>query len=537
MIKTVSAEPGQSNLGLQPAHIFADAIASMVVFMVALPLCIAIAQASGVSSEAGILAGIIGGLIVGLLSGSPLQVSGPAAGLVVLVARLVDRFGAEGLAAAVALAGLIQIIAAILKIGNWFRAVSPAVIHGMLAGIGILIVASQFHVLLDDKPADSPIQNLLTIPNAALRAFNDHDQEFPHHRSAAIVGLSSILTILLWNAYRPRILKLIPGALAAVLVGSVIAWLIPQDIKNVVVSSNLLASIHWLPSSGGSVFARPDIWQAAASIALIASAETLLCASAIDRMHVGPRTQYNRELFAQGIGNALCGFVGALPVTGVIVRSAANVEAGAKTRWSAILHGLWLLLFVLFLPWLLEMIPTTSLAAILIVTGYRLIDFSGVRELWKTSRSEAAILAITALTIVGTDLLVGVMTGIVLAMLKLLWTFSHLKIHRRVEQGGQRTVLELDGAATFLRLPWLADELEKVPPSTELHVDFRHLTYVDHACLELLVNWEKQHEATGGSLVIDWDSLHARFKSPSHPSSNGKLDYASVTASKQSAPS
>jgi MFS superfamily sulfate permease-like transporter len=231
-------------------------------------------------------------------------------------------------------------------------------------------------------------------------------------------------------------------------------------------------------------------------------------------MHRGPRTQYNRELTAQGVGNMLCGFLGVLPMTGVIVRSAANVEAGAKTRLSAILHGAWLLLFVTLLPGLLELIPTTSLAAILIVTGYKLINPAGVREMWQTSRSEALILVATAGTIVATDLLVGVLTGVALAMFKLLWTFSHLRIRMEPDPDQRRVVLKLDGSATFLRLPQLADALEQVPPNTELHVDFEHLTYVDHACLELLMNWEKQHEATGGSLVIDWESLHARFRSP-----------------------
>jgi MFS superfamily sulfate permease-like transporter len=231
-------------------------------------------------------------------------------------------------------------------------------------------------------------------------------------------------------------------------------------------------------------------------------------------MHMGPRTNYNRELAAQGAGNLICGCLGVMPMTGVIVRSAANVEAGAKTRRSAILHGVWLLVFVTMLSGVLELVPTTSLAAILIVTGYNLIDPAGIRELWKTSKTEVAILVATAVTIVATDLLIGVLTGVGLAMFKLVWTFSHLKIRSESDAFGLRTTLRLEGAATFLRLPWLADALESVRPNTELHVDFEHLTYIDHACLELLMTWEKQHEATGGSLVLDWDSLHARFKSP-----------------------
>jgi len=496
-----------------------DLPSSLVVFMVALPLCIAIAQACGAPAEAGIITGVVGGLVVGVLAGSPLQVSGPAAGLVVLVYQLHEQFGVAGMGIAIAIAGVFQLVAGAIKLGHWFRAVSPAVIHGMLAGIGIIILASQIHVLVDDVPSGKPIENIKSIPHAVWTAFNDRDVDYPHHRSAAAVGLLAIAVLIGWNALRPQRLKLIPGALLAVVVGSIAAWLMPQDIRTVAVQSNLLSAINWIGDADGSMWLNPAIWQAGCTIALIASAESLLCAAAVDRMHTGPRTGYNRELAAQGVGNVICGCLGALPMTGVIVRSAANVNAGAKTRLSAILHGAWLLLFVTALSGVLELVPTTSLAAILIVTGFNLIDPAGIRELWRTSKSEAMILVTTALTIVATDLLTGVLVGVAFALLKLVWTFSHLRIRTESDALGLRTTLRLEGAATFLRLPWLADALERVPPNTELHVDFERLTYIDHACLELMMTWEKQHEATGGSLVLDWDSLHARFKSPRRPMS------------------
>ncbi len=494
-----------------------DFLASIVVFMVALPLCIAIAQASGTSAESGIITGIVGGLVVGFLAGSPLQVSGPAAGLVVLVHQLHAEHGVRGMGVAVLIAGTLQIVAAIIKLGHWFRAVSPAVIHGMLAGIGVVIMASQFHVLVDDKPGGSPIHNLASIPAAAWKAFNDHDAEYPHHKHAAAIGLICIAVLLTWNAFKPRPLRLIPGALVAVVVGAVVGWIIPEDVKTVNVQANLLQAIHTLPWNDSAPWLNPALWQSGVSIGFIASAETLLCATAVDRMHTGPRTNYNRELAAQGVGNVICGALGALPMTGVIVRSTANVEAGARTRLSAILHGVWLLLFVTLLPDVLRLVPTTSLAAILIVTGYRLVDPRGIYELWQTSKSEALILIFTVVMIVSTDLLIGVVSGVVLALIKLLWTFSHLRIRTQVDPQRRRTVMRLEGAATFLRLPWLAEALESVQPDMELHVDFEHLTYIDHACLELLMSWEKQHETTGGSLVLDWDSLHARFRSPRSP--------------------
>lgn len=223
------------------------------------------------------------------------------------------------------------------------------------------------------------------------------------------------------------------------------------------------------------------------------------------------RTNYNRELAAQGIGNMVCGLLGALPMTGVIVRSSANVEAGGRTRLATILHVLWLLVFVSLLAFMLRMIPTAALAAMLVYIGYKLINFKAIRELRKYGWGEVAIYAATVGTIVSTDLLTGVLTGIGLSAVKLLYTFSHLVVNLDVDLSNRKAFLNLEGAATFVRLPVLAEELERVPGNVELHVDFEHLDYIDHACLDLLSNWAKQHEATGGSLVIDWDSLHANF--------------------------
>jgi MFS superfamily sulfate permease-like transporter len=258
-----------------------------------------------------------------------------------------------------------------------------------------------------------------------------------------------------------------------------------------------------------------DLIIAGIMMAVVASAETLLCASAVDRMHTGPRTQYDQELRAQGIGNLLCGAFGALPMTGVIVRSATNVQAGAKSRLSAFLHGLWLLTFVVALGFLLRLIPVAALAGILVYTGFKLIDFKGFLHLWKYSKSEGAIFLITLVVIVVEDLLVGVVTGVVLSAVKLLVTFSYLDLEL-VRAGGmathERATLRFSGAATFLRLPKLAATLDKIPSGAHLQVDFERLDYIDHACLELLMSWAKQHEKTGGMVSIDWGQLHARFR-------------------------
>ncbi len=617
-----------------------DFLASIVVFLVALPLCMGIAIASGAPVAAGLVTGIIGGLVVGALAGSPLQVSGPAAGLTVIVYTLIAQHGIETLGVVVFVAGLIQLAAGAARLGQWFRAVSPAVIQGMLSGIGVLILASQFHVMVDDKPRQNGIQNVATIPEAiakglplpaaspneiraerkdllqrlgdlhekqseiaawvaervslagteeehreqaktlaelvdaqagvvndlqglaeriqqikprdengaeqperdadlasaiaageaalaelrqphtekvevaqraASQAIGDLANSLKSHEWAAKVGLLTILIIVVWQAVARGPFKMIPAPLLAVVGATGVATWLSLPVLYVEVPERLFDGLHVMNWTSLRDLPLGALVLNAFMFAIIASAETLLCASAVDRMHSGPRTKYDQELMAQGIGNTICGIVGGLPMTGVIVRSTANVQAGGKTRFSAILHGVWLLVFVVALGFLLKLIPTACLAGILVYTGYKLINPKGFFALWKQDRGEAIVYVITVVTVVGTDLLIGVATGIVLAALKLVVTFSNLRTKLRVNAAESRAILSMAGAATFLRLPMLADELDRVPPGAELHVDFQRLDYIDHACLETLVNWAKQHETTGGKLIIDWDSLHARF--------------------------
>jgi MFS superfamily sulfate permease-like transporter len=256
------------------------------------------------------------------------------------------------------------------------------------------------------------------------------------------------------------------------------------------------------------------VLKAALAFAVIASAETLLCAVAVDTMHTGPRTRFDRELVAQGVGNMTCGALGALPMTGVIVRSAANVEAGARTRLSAILHGVWLLLFVALLPDLLSRIPASALAAILVYTGWKLVSPGGVWKLWKTSKSEALIFVATAATIVAADLLAGVALGVVLSAGKLLWLVSHVSVERQDDPAHHRVHLYLEGAASFIRLPVIAEALDALPAGQKVHIHLDRLRFVDHAVLQLLMTFQKQYEATAGKVFIDWDQLFAHFHGP-----------------------
>ncbi len=487
-----------------------DLLASVVVFLVALPLCMGVAIASGLPPTAGIITGIIGGIIVGFFAGSPLQVSGPAAGLTVLVLELVKSHGVEMLGVIVLIAGIIQIVAGQLKLGQWFRAVSPAVIHGMLAGIGILILAAQFHVMLDNVPLGSGIQNLLAIPGALASAIRLGDS----HLTAGEIGVLTIATIVAWTSLVPNSLRIVPAPLVGVLVAMAAAALFKLNaIHYVDVPSNIW-SVTIFPTPDKLLrIAEPAILIGAISIAFIASAETLLCATAVDQMHTGPRTHYNKELTAQGLGNSLCGLLGVLPLTGVIVRSGANVEAGAQTRNSAMLHGVWLMVFASALPFTLRYVPVSSLAAVLVYTGYKLAYPKIVPTLMSYGKSEVVIYATTIVGIVSTDLLKGVLIGLGLSIVKLLHVFSHLDVRQEKNAASNRIDVYLSGSATMIRLPTLATLLEELEPGSEVHVHIENLDYIDHACIDLLTNWDRQHKASGGSLTIEWEGLTKKYKS------------------------
>ncbi len=482
--------------------------ASFVVFLVALPLCMGIAIASGVPPSRGIVTGIVGGLVVNAVSGSPLLVSGPAAGLAVIVAEIVQQYGIDMLGPILILAGVIQLVAGVFKLGQLFRAMSPAVIYGMLSGIGVLILASQFHVMLDDKPRSHGLENLFTIPKTIYKALFPMDGSA--HHIAALLGIVTIATLILWEKFKPQRLKLIPGALVSIVITTTIATTYKLPVDYVDVPSNLLEAIQLPSLSTLPRLIHAPILLEAIAIAFIASAESLLSAAAVDKLHSGPRTDFDRELAAQGFGNMLCGILGALPMTGVIVRSSVNVEAGAKTRLSAMLHGLWLLILVIAAPGLLRIIPTSGLAAILVYTGYKLIEVEHIQSLRKYGRFPLVIFFATLIGIVATELLTGVLIGIVLTAISLIYRISKLNIQVLRDEKNRRVDIYLEGAATFVRLPKLANILDHIPPKTQLHVHLDNLAYIDHSCLDLFSTWAKQQEQTGSSLIVQWDRLLER---------------------------
>lgn len=618
--------------GLTLQHWSRDLPASIIVFLTAMPLCMAVAIASGAPVATGLISGIIGGVVVGLLAGAPLQVSGPAAGLSFTVFALIQTLGIEKLGVCVLVAGILQLCAGYLRLGQWFRAVAPPVVQGMLAGIGVLLIASQMHVMLDHKPHQNGIQNLLTIPEAIANSLplpalgnleerslatkelrtlgqthllqaelkeqvhhvisavdmTDTTQEVDtdaekaiavelldlrerqrevvaqldaltlprgtksvqkareaialaltdldegdifharasqdnaeaalgdllasskNHGWAAMIGMVTIIIILAWKLLSGRLGKVAPPLLVAVAVVTLITALVEIPVLYVELPDRLTDEV-FLPSFAEfGALLEPITWLFILQLTFIASAETLLCATAIDRMQAGPRSQFDRELKAQGIGNVLCGFLCVLPITGVIVRSTANVSAGARTRLSSILQGVWILLFGALFVAYLRYVPTAALAGILVYSGFRLIDINAVKALMRRGRGDVAIFAATVIAIVATDILTGVLVGIGLSLVKLIYVFSRLEIAVEPESGNKR-LLCLRGSATFLRLPALADALEQVPTNAELHVRVNELDYIDTACLDLLEGWEAQNQADGARLVIDAESLQARF--------------------------
>jgi len=378
----------------------------------------------------------------------------------------------------------------------------------MLAGIGVLILASQFHVMLDYSPVGSGIENLLGIPGALISSINAGDA----HLTAGEIGLLTIIVIVLWSSVTPKSWRVVPAPLVGVLVAIVAAAFFKLDQIDYVSIPDNIWSVTIFPRTDKLIrIIELPILIGAVSIAFIASAETLLCATAVDQMHRGPRTKYDRELSAQGVGNTICGVLGVLPMTGVIVRSSANVEAGAETRASAILHGVWLLLFVSVIPFTLRYIPVSSLAATLVYTGYKLAYPKAVPGLLKFGKSEVVIYVVTIVMIVTYDLLTGVLTGLGLSILKLLYAFSHLDVRQEEDPEQNRVDLYLKGSATLIRLPKLAGVLEELKPNSQVFVHIDELDYIDHACIDLLTNWDSQHTASGGSLEIEWEGLSQKY--------------------------
>ncbi|QES49617.1 sulfate transporter [Streptomyces venezuelae] len=452
--------------------------ASVVVALVALPLCVGVAVASGVPAELGIVTGIVGGLVTGWFRGSALQVSGPAAGLTVLVYEAVRAYGPAALGVLVLTAGVVQLALGVLGLGRWFRAISVAVVHGMLAGIGLVLIAGQLYALGDVAAPGGTLEKVAGLGRLLGQA----------DWAAAALGAGTVSVMVGWRRMPARV-RIVPGALVGVAAAAVVAWWLHLPVDRVEVAG-VLAAVAPPAAADFAVLASAGAVGTVVALALIASAETLFSAAAVDRMHDGPRTDYDRELIGQGVGNALCGLLGALPMTAVIVRSATNVEAGARTRAARILHGGWLLVFAVCVPGLLGVVPLAALAGVLLYAGWKLLPGRAVVGLWQTHRGEAVVLVVTAGAIVATNLFEGVLVGLGLAVTKAAWDTSNVHIEQAWE--GEVLRVRVAGNASFLRLPKLLDALDALPADRPVRIDLSGLRHFDHACLTALDGWERR---------------------------------------------
>ncbi len=472
-----------------------DLPASLVVFLVALPLSLGIAVASDAPPLAGLIAAIIGGIVAGAVGGSPLQVSGPAAGLTVIVATLVEQFGWAVTCAITVCAGVLQILFGLSRIARAALAISPMVVHAMLAGIGITIALQQVRVLFGGESHSSAWHNLITLP-VHLAGFNG---------AGLAIGLLTIALLLVWRRV-PLQLRKIPGALVAITAAALVSLVLALDVPRIRLDGTLVDALQLpeLPQGNWGGFLAGVL-----TVGLIASVESLLTAVAVDRMHNGPRSNLDRELVGQGMANVVSGAVGGLPITGVIVRSSANVAAGARTRASAMLHGLWVLAFAVPFVGLVEQIPTAALAGLLIVIGIQLVKITHIRTAHRTG--DTAVYLVTILGVVFMNLLHGVLLGLAVAILLTAWRV--VRAHITTEQSGDDAWrVTIEGHCTFLSLPRLHAAMEAIPAGAQVTLVMA-TEHLDHAFQEHIEDWRRQYESVGGVVTIE----HAPRPKPTVP--------------------
>lgn len=481
---------------------------SLLVFLVALPLCLGIALGSGAPPFAGLLAGMAGGIVVGIISGSHLSVSGPAAGLTVIVAAAIVQLGNfQQFLLAVVIAGVLQILFGFIKAGKLGEYVPNNVIRGMMAAIGLILILKQIPHLIGydhDFEGDEDFSQM-----DGENTFSEILQAmFKISPGAALIGLTSIAILLIWETKffkKNRIIKFIPGTLIVVIVG-ILYTLLSRNSMGWGVSGEHLVSVprvekfsDWmleLRFPDWHAWTNIHVWTIGITIALVASLESILGIEAVDKLDPLKRnTPSNRELIAQGVGNIVSGLIGGIPVTSVVVRSTANVSAGATHKTSAILHGLWLVISVMFFPFVLNQIPLASLAAILIFVGYKLVKPSIFIDIWKQGRIQFIPFIITLVAILGIDLLKGIGVGLLVG--------SFFVIKRNFKKG--IAIHEHDGnylirfqqEVTFLNRPLLKETLAQIPNESQVLLDLSRTERMDEDILEMIADFKirAQHKS------------------------------------------
>lgn len=480
-----------------------DIPAGVAVFLVAVPLCLGIALASGAPLYAGLLAGIVGGILVPLISRSPLGVSGPAAGLAVIVLTAIQDLGFEAFLLAVVLAGLFQAGLGIAKAGVIGYFFPSSVITGMLSGIGIIIFFKQIpHALGYDRDPEGDLSFLQEDGQNTFSVFyNVFDSLSP---GAAMIAVVSLGILILWEQpalKKQRIVQLFPASLIAVAAGIVMSLIFKAFFPDMALDADKLVSIPVAQSGADllgqltfpdfSELGNPQVYITALTLAIVASLESLLCVEASDRLDPYKRvTPTNRELVAQGIANSASGLIGGLPVTQVIVRSSANIQAGAKTKASAFVHGLLLLISVVLIPELLNLIPLASLAAILFVVGYKLAKPELFVKMYKTGAYHFVPFVATILGLVFTNLLVGIGIGLVIALVSVLLENYKVAGYYHEEHEGTTTILRLSEQVTFLNKANILQTLDSIPNHSKVIIDASDSMYIDFDVYEIILNYK-----------------------------------------------
>ncbi|MFL5746295.1 MAG: SulP family inorganic anion transporter [Niastella sp.] len=486
-----------------------DFPSSVVVFLVALPLCLGIALGSGAPLFSGIIAGMVGGIVIGALSGSQLSVSGPAAGLTAIVVVAIGKLQVyEAFLLAVVLGGVFQIILGSLKAGILGDYIPSSVIKGMLAAIGLILILKQFpHMVGYDKdyPGDEAFSQT-SGDNTFSALFGSLRHLLP---GALMIGVVSLALMIVWEKYiapKARILKLVPGPLVVVLIAVAINETLRSVAPEMVIKESHLVKIPVADSFNGfiSFFTFPDfshilnpvVWTTAITIAIVASLETLLNIEASDDLDPYQRvTPTNRELMAQGAGNMLSGLIGGLPITSVVVRTSANINGGAKTKMSTIFHGILLLLSVAFIPAVLNLIPLSALAAILIFTGYKLAKPSLFLKFYKKGWDQFLPFVLTVAAILLTDLLKGILIGCVVGLFFVIR--SNFKSAVLVVSDANKYLFRLRKDVSFLNKPIIKNRLEQVPENSSVLIDATRADFIDKDIVEVIEDFLKHAPLKG----------------------------------------
>ncbi|MGI5529439.1 SulP family inorganic anion transporter [Streptomyces syringium] len=500
---TPPAQPsGQDLPARRPRSWRQDLSASVVVFLIAIPLSLGIALATGAPLQAGLVAAAVGGIVAGLLGGAPLQVSGAATGLVVVTAELVQRYGWRATCAITALAGLAQLALGAARVARSALAVSPAIVHGMLAGIGVTIALGQLPVVLGDSPNISALENLAALPSRLADP----------HPAALLVGGITVAVVAGWPKLPGRAgrwARTLPAPLAAVAAATAAA--VGMDLPRVNLPQWELRVLPALPD--GPVL---GVFAAVLTVTLVASMESLLSAVAVDRLRAArtdgehPPASLDRELAGQGAANVVSGLLGGLPIAGGAIRGTANVKAGAATRKATVLHGVWVLVCAALLSTVLELIPLAALAALVMAVGVRMVSFAHIKHVQR--HREFPMYAATLGSVVLLGVLQGVAVGIAIAAFLSLRRLAHTRITVDADRDCHR--VRVNGQLTFLAVPRLSRALAQVPAQANAVVELGG-SFMDHAAYDALQTWSNAHRAGGG-----WVTLRGRHGRPiSEPAS------------------